>query len=162
MCVPWVWREEWSAFTFLWEPVWPMHFKKQQQKWAESVKECVWVMLLLSNREASGQCSELNKGKQLGWRGCRAKWISHTYPFLLLFFSRYVTSNSLHPRDMQHAGLPCPSLSPGVCSNSCPLSWWCHPTISSSVAVYFYPLFFRFPFYLGHHRALSRVPCAAE
>ena len=31
------------------------------------------------------------------------------------------------------ARLPCPSLSPGVCSNSCPLSWWCHPTISSSV-----------------------------
>ena len=34
---------------------------------------------------------------------------------------------------LQHARLPCPSLSPGVCSNSCPLSWWCHPTISSSV-----------------------------
>ena len=35
---------------------------------------------------------------------------------------------------LQHARLLCPSLSPGVCSNSCPLSWWCHPTISSSVA----------------------------
>ena len=35
---------------------------------------------------------------------------------------------------MQHARLPCPSVSPGVCSNSCPLSWWCHPTFSSSVA----------------------------
>ena len=34
---------------------------------------------------------------------------------------------------MQHARLPCPSLSPGVCSDSCPLSRWCHPTISSSV-----------------------------
>ena len=33
----------------------------------------------------------------------------------------------------QHARLHCPSLSPWVCSNSCPLSWWCHPTISSSV-----------------------------
>ena len=33
----------------------------------------------------------------------------------------------------QHTRLPCPSVSPGVCSNSCPLSWWCHPTISSSV-----------------------------
>ena len=32
---------------------------------------------------------------------------------------------------LQHARLPCPSLSPGVCSNSFPLSWWCHPTISS-------------------------------
>ena len=33
----------------------------------------------------------------------------------------------------QHTRLPCASLSPGVCSNSCPLSWWCHPTIPSSV-----------------------------
>ena len=37
------------------------------------------------------------------------------------------------PMDLQHARLPCPSLSPGVCSNSGPLNWWCHPTISSSV-----------------------------
>ena len=35
---------------------------------------------------------------------------------------------------LQHVRLPCPSPSPGACSNSCPLSWWCHPTISSSVA----------------------------
>ena len=35
---------------------------------------------------------------------------------------------------LQHARLPCPSLSTRVCSNSCPLSWWCHPNISSSVA----------------------------
>ena len=41
-------------------------------------------------------------------------------------------SNSLQPHQLQHARLPCPSLSPGVCSNSCPLSQWCHPTISSS------------------------------
>ena len=37
---------------------------------------------------------------------------------------------------LQHTRLPCPSLSPGVCSNSCPLSWWCHPTISSSVTLF--------------------------
>ena len=43
-------------------------------------------------------------------------------------------SNSLQSHRLQHARLPCPSLSPGVCSNSCPLSQWCHPTISSSVA----------------------------
>ena len=35
--------------------------------------------------------------------------------------------------DLQHGRLPCPSLSPGTCSNSCPLSQWCHPTISFSV-----------------------------
>ena len=42
-------------------------------------------------------------------------------------------SDSLWPLGLQHARLPCPLLSPRVCSNSCPLSWWCHPTILSSV-----------------------------
>ena len=42
-------------------------------------------------------------------------------------------SNSLWPHRLQHTRLLCPSLSPGVCSNSCPLSQWYHPTISSSV-----------------------------
>ena len=41
-------------------------------------------------------------------------------------------SDSLWPQGLQHARLPCPSPSPGACSNSCPSSWWCHPTISSS------------------------------
>ena len=50
-----------------------------------------------------------------------------------LLFSHLVVSNSLHPRRLQHARLPCPSLSPRVCSNLCPLSQSCHPTISSSV-----------------------------
>ena len=35
---------------------------------------------------------------------------------------------TLQPRKLQHSRLPCPSLSPRVCSNSCPLSWWCYPT----------------------------------
>ena len=47
-------------------------------------------------------------------------------------FNHSVESNSLWPHGLQHIRLPCPSLSPGVCSNSCPLRW-CHPTISSSV-----------------------------
>ena len=42
-------------------------------------------------------------------------------------------SSSLWPHELQLSRLSCPSLSPGVCSNSCPLSWWWHPTISSSV-----------------------------
>ena len=48
-------------------------------------------------------------------------------------FSCSVMSDSLRPNGLQHARLPCPSPNPGVCSNSCPSSWWCHPTISSSV-----------------------------
>ena len=41
--------------------------------------------------------------------------------------------NSLQPHGLRHARPPCPSPTPRVYSNSCPLSWWCHPTISSSV-----------------------------
>ena len=51
----------------------------------------------------------------------------------LLLFSRSVLSDSLQADGLQHTRLPCSSLSPRACSNSCPLSWWCHPTILSSV-----------------------------
>ena len=51
-----------------------------------------------------------------------------------LLSSHSVTSNSLQPHGLLLARLPSPSLSPGVCSDSCPLNPWCHPTISSSVA----------------------------
>ena len=40
---------------------------------------------------------------------------------------------TLWPHGQQHTRLPCSSLFPGICSNSCPLSWWCYPTISSSI-----------------------------
>ena len=48
-------------------------------------------------------------------------------------FSRSVVSDSLWPNGLQHARPPCPSPSPKFYSSSCPLSRWCHPTISSSV-----------------------------
>ena len=51
----------------------------------------------------------------------------------LLLFSCSVMSDFLRPHGLQHARLPCPSLSLRVSSNSCPLSQWCHPIISSSV-----------------------------
>ena len=41
-------------------------------------------------------------------------------------FSYWVVSDSLRPHGLQNARLPCPSPTPGACSNSCPLSWWCH------------------------------------
>ena len=52
---------------------------------------------------------------------------------LSLQFSRSVVSDSLRPHELQHARLPCLSPTLGVHSNPCPLSHWCHPTISSSV-----------------------------
>ena len=48
-------------------------------------------------------------------------------------FSHSVVSDSLQPHGLQHTRLPCPSPTPGAYSNSCPLSQWCHPSISSSV-----------------------------
>ena len=55
-------------------------------------------------------------------------------------FTHSVISDSLPPHGRQHTRLPCPSPSPTVCSNSCPLSQWCHPTISSSVIPFSFPL----------------------
>ena len=54
-------------------------------------------------------------------------------PTYLLLFSHSVVSDSSWPHELQHARLPCPSPSPRVCSDSCPLNQWCHPIISSSV-----------------------------
>ena len=57
-------------------------------------------------------------------------------------FSRSVMSDSLQPHGLQHARLPCPSLSPGVCADLCPLSRWCHPTISSCCPLLLLPSIF--------------------
>ena len=51
-------------------------------------------------------------------------------------FSRSVVSDPFRPHGLQHARLPCPWPTPRVYSNSCPLSWWCQPTISSSVILF--------------------------
>ena len=66
------------------------------------------------------------------------KWNQqHSLAMNLIFFIQFssVTQSclTLRPHGLQHARLPCPSPTPGACSNSCPLSQWCHPTISSSV-----------------------------
>ena len=62
----------------------------------------------------------------------------------LLFFRCSVMPHSLRPHGLQHAGLPCPSPSSRASSDSCPLSQWCHPTISSSV-IPFYTCLQSFP-----------------
>ena len=55
---------------------------------------------------------------------------------VLVQFSRSVVSNSLWPHRLQHTRPPCPSPTPRVNTNSCPLNWWCHPTISSSFILF--------------------------
>ena len=61
--------------------------------------------------------------------------------FSSLHFSRSVVSDYLRPDELQHARPPCPSPTPGVHPNSCPLKWWCHPTISSSFFFFNFILF---------------------
>ena len=56
-----------------------------------------------------------------------------TIQFSSVQFSHSVVSDSLPPYELQHSRPPCPSPTPGVHPNPCPLCWWCHPTISSSV-----------------------------
>ena len=60
-------------------------------------------------------------------------WLDCSMRFSSAQFSRSVMSDSLQPHGLQHAQSPCPSPTSGVYSNSCPLSQWCHPTISSCV-----------------------------
>ena len=66
------------------------------------------------------------------WVSCKAgdpsEPLSHSVQF-----SRSVAPDSLQPHESQHTRPPCPSQTPGVYSNTCPSSWWCHPAISSSV-----------------------------
>ena len=83
------------------------------ESWEEGEKRL--ELSKLRNRPVTGRCS---------WLLCYHCSVQ---------FSRSVVSNSLWPHELQHARPPCPSSTLGVYPNSCPLSWWCHPTISSSV-----------------------------
>ena len=77
--------------------------------------------------------------------------------YSLLLFSCWVTSD-IRPQGQKHARLPCPSVSPGVCSNLCPLGWWCHQAILSSVAPFSCPQSFpasRSISYFIHYVAVS-------
>ena len=111
-----------------------------------------WVPLTLcflssASSQGSGSCSSF---RVLSWTlswFTYIRWLFNVYIFLyhsfiLLWnnfvsisfqFSRSVMSNSLRPHGLWHTRPPCPSWTPRVCSNSCPLNQWCHPAISSSV-----------------------------
>ena len=82
---------------------------------------------LVMDREAQG--ATVQGSQRLNWTE-QSQGIRLPYD---LWFSRSVRSDSLWPHGLQRTRLPCPSPSPRACSNSCPLSQWCHPTISSSI-----------------------------
>ena len=67
------------------------------------------------------------------WGGKKFSSVSVQFSTVSVQFSGSVVSDSLRPHELQHARPPCPSPTAGVYPNLCPLSRWCHPTISSSV-----------------------------
>ena len=74
---------------------------------------------------------EVSQSSDHFWWGCLFSWGWAVWAVYCSSVSK--SGLTLQPHGLQHARLPCPSLSPGVYSNSCPLSQWCHPTIASSV-----------------------------
>ena len=96
---------------------------------------CTWAVFCTTYRTYSPLCNNVGAHRALAEN--QEAWVENLslhLKALLLLFSHSVMSVSLQLHGLQHARLPCPSLSLGVCSNSCPLSWWCLPTISSSIA----------------------------
>ena len=83
-------------------------------------------------------CWEVKMGSSLPfwyWRAASSCVWMLQFEISLLLFSCSVVSDSLWPHGLQRARFPCPSPSPRVCSDSCPLSRWCHPTSSSSLSL---------------------------
>ena len=110
---PWVGKIPWRR---AWQPI-PV-FRPGESPWTE---------------EPGGLQS---MGLQRAGRDCTTKHVhvhAHTHTHISVQFICSVMSDSLRPHGLQHAGLPCPSPTPGAYSNLCPSSWWCHPTMSSSV-----------------------------
>ena len=93
-----------------------------------------WVSLVaqIVKNLSAGQETQI---QNLCWK---IPWRRESQPKLKIHsvqFSCSVVSDSLGPHGLQYARLPCPSPTPGVHPNPCPLSQWCHPTISSSVVL---------------------------
>ena len=89
-----------------------------------------WARIVLSTFPASDHLQSISPSHYLGYCLLHCGMLSL---FQFSPFSCSVMSDSLRPHGLQHTRLRCPSPTPGACSNSCPLSQLCHPTISSSV-----------------------------
>ena len=104
--------------------------------YVESWKELTPKLLeLISNCCKFADTKLIYKRQSLYYIPSVNKWDSKikAHCHLSIQFSHSVVSDSLPPHGLQQARLPCPSLTPRACSDSCPSSWWCHPAISSSV-----------------------------
>ena len=82
---------------------------------------------------------------------------------LIIWLTHSVVFDSLRPRGLQHARLPCPAPIPSTCSNSRSSSWWCHPTISSSVVPFSSASFLRTQFFVsGSHSGGASASASAS
>ena len=114
---------EWVAISF--SNVW---------KWKVKVKSLSRVRLLMTPWTAAHQASlSVGFSRQEYWSGVPLPYFGLNIIKINFQFSHSVVSNSLQHHWLQHARPPCPSRTPRIYSNSYPLTWWCHPTISSSV-----------------------------
>ena len=93
---------------------------------SDKARAQAWRAAAISNYQLS--CFSINRAQVKIFVFVVGTWVPSS-----VHFSHLVMSDSLQPHGLQHARPPCPSPTPGVYSNSCPLSLWCHPTISSSV-----------------------------
>jgi len=104
-------------------PPCPLNLSLCSQK-QPSPRDCTTIpKLQLPSTVRSGVCMA----------AARPVWFS--FHFSSVQFSRSVVFDSLQPHGLQHTRHPCPSPTPGVYTNSRPLSWWCHPIISFSVGL---------------------------
>ena len=104
----------------------------------ESLEEMATSLIPVQNQLDSPAVVVLQNRRGLGLltaeKGVLSLFLEHSAPSVFAhLFSHSVVFGPLWPHELQHARLPCPSPSPRACSNSCPLSHWCNPTISSSV-----------------------------
>ena len=97
------------------------------------IKVCISLSILLINKIQLSKCEDLIALIKRFMNQAASHLSNRDNSQMVVVFSNSVVSNSLRSHGLQHPRLPCPSPSPRVCSKSCPLSQWCHLTITSSV-----------------------------
>ena len=133
------WRREWLPIPVFW----PGEFHEQRSlagyspwghKESDATETFTFTFLFLIRKFTSLLVIQISQ--ILFPHGHQRNYLKF-HSFRSVQFSCLVMSDSLQPHGLQHTRPPCPSPTPGVYSNSCPLSRWCHPTISSSVLPFF-------------------------
>ena len=117
----------WPFYSGSWAPL-------QSLEWTPNRWPLTWLTLLLGFPLPLLMKRLYFKNEFPLYLNRQKSYLFHFLQFSSVPFSRSVVSDSLQPHESQHAMPPCPSQTPGVYSNSCLLSRWCHPATSSSVA----------------------------